>query len=88
MNYFILYVTFKNDLTEEMYVKGKSINYILEQIGRYTDGIISTSHTTISTHHAKSIYVRQIDLNHFPHLSKRDFRMINENQSYNYADLN
>ncbi|WML46688.1 hypothetical protein RCG23_13625 [Neobacillus sp. PS3-34] len=87
MNYFILYVTSKAHTTSEYYIKGKSIDYIVERMGRYSNGCIATSKLSFCTYNAISMFVREIDLKHFPYLSKKDFGTINETKSYDLTDL-
>lgn len=87
MKYFIFYVTYHSHHTSESHVKGKSMDYILERIERYSDGCIVTSREGICTDQAKSLFVREINLKDFPSLSKRDFAMINETKSYNHSDF-
>jgi hypothetical protein len=87
MKYFIFYVCFNSDRTEEILMKGKSIDYMLERIARYSDGCIVTNKEGIFTSKVQSIFIREIDLKYFPYLSKRDFSMINETKSFNHSDL-
>lgn len=39
MNYFILYIAYAPDFTEELYIKSKSMKRLLERIGRYSEGL-------------------------------------------------
>lgn len=88
MKYFILYVIFNDDYPPtEVYLKGKSIMFMEERIGRYSNGCLATSKGSIYTSNAKSAFIREIDLNYFPYLSKRDFATINETSSYDVSDL-
>ena len=89
MKFFIVYVTFKSDHTEEYYIKGKSMDCLLELIEKYSDGWIITSKESFCTNKALSVFVREIDLNLFPSLSltRKDFSIINETKSYNISDL-
>lgn len=87
MKYFIFYVTFHEGFTKEYYIKGKSIDFMLERIERYSDGYLSTSKFGLLTHNVQSIYVREIEINHFPYLSKKDFAVINETKSYHHKDF-
>lgn len=87
MNYFILYVTSNQNVTEEYYVKGKSMNFILEQIGYYSNGLLAISKGTICTYNALSMFIREIDLLHFPYLTKKEFTKINIAKSYSFKDL-
>ncbi|WP_223592394.1 hypothetical protein [Neobacillus bataviensis] len=87
MSYFILYVTDKLGFTDEYYLKGKSMPDMINQIGKYADGHLATSKELIITHNAEYGFIREISLDLFPHLSKKDFGTINEAKCYNYPDL-
>lgn len=77
-----------NNQTTDYYMKSKSVDLLLNRIEWYCGGCIVTNiGLSIMTHNLKSVFVREIDPTNFPHLSKRDFAMINENQSYGLADL-
>ncbi|RHW31497.1 hypothetical protein D1B31_22080 [Neobacillus notoginsengisoli] len=82
--YFVLNVTFRDDETEEYYLKGKSMEYMEERIRCYSEGGISTSRWTIATKNAVSCFLREVDpaAVEFPELSKRDFVSINEHRSF------
>ena len=87
MKYFILYITDQYNGTYEYYIKGKSSNYIVERLERYSDGCLATSKVSINTNNLTSAFVREINPNDFPLLSKKDFAIINENRSYSDLDL-
>ncbi|MEY2195763.1 hypothetical protein AB7942_23970 [Neobacillus sp. BF23-41] len=87
MKYFVLYVTFNDDSTDEFYLKGKSMKHMEERIQRYSNGALSTSKWTIMTSNAKSSFLREVDPSEYPHLTKHDFVQINENSSYDVSDL-
>lgn len=86
MNYFVLY-TLNDHYISEKYVKGKSYEHVVDRIQHYSDGILSTNKWTLVTSNIAVAYLREIQLSDFPHLSKRDFGMINENQSYSSHEL-
>jgi hypothetical protein len=86
MEYFILYVTSSHHTTLEYYIKGENMDYILGQMEKYSNGLLVTSKESICTYNAISMFVRQIDLKHFPNLSKNDFAVINERKSYSLKD--
>jgi hypothetical protein len=87
MKYFILYITDQYNVTTEYYLKGKSSNYVVERVERYTDGCLATSKVNINTFNLSSAFVREINPDDFPLISKKDFGIINENKSYNKLDL-
>ncbi|MFP5111627.1 hypothetical protein ACSU64_04485 [Bacillaceae bacterium C204] len=87
MKYFVLYVTFNDNLISEFYLKGKSMKHMEERIQRYSNGAISTSKWTIMTCNAASSFLREINPSEYPHLTKHDFAQINENESYDVSDL-
>ncbi|MGD6963991.1 MAG: hypothetical protein ACQET8_14665 [Bacillota bacterium] len=86
MKYFVLY-TLNEHYVSEKYVKGKSYEHVVNRIQHYSDGILSTNKWTLVTSNIAVGYLREIQLSDFPLLSKRDFGMINENQSYSYHEL-
>ena len=86
MNYFILYISYSPDFTQELYIKSKSIEHLLERIGRYSDGCFATSQGNINTNQVLSIYAREIKPNQLG-LNKTKFATINENKSYSTKDL-
>jgi hypothetical protein len=88
LRYFIVYFTHTNNQVTEYYMKSKSADRLLNRLEWYCGGCIVTNlGFGIMTQNLISIFVREIDPTHFPHLSKRDFAMISENQSYGQADL-
>ncbi|MGG1678233.1 hypothetical protein ACIFOT_21205 [Neobacillus sp. NRS-1170] len=87
MRYFILYVTDKLGFTDEYYVKGQSMDDMVNRIGKYADCHLATSKEHIITHNAEYGFLREISLDLFPYLSKKGFGMINEAKCYNYTDL-
>jgi hypothetical protein len=69
-------------------MKSKSADRLLNRLEWFCEGCIVTNlGLSIMTHNLISVFVREINLTHFPHLSKKDFAMINENRSYGLADL-
>lgn len=54
MKYFILYITNQMDFTSECYVKGKSMDYMCDRIGRNIDSELVTSKEHIFTQNLKS----------------------------------
>ncbi|WP_226678292.1 hypothetical protein [Mesobacillus jeotgali] len=87
MKFFILYFTDKDGVTNELYLKGKSMNHMLERIESYSNGILSSSKGTLYMSELTSAFLQEVNLNIYPNLSKRDFGIINENRSYNLNDL-
>lgn len=86
MKYFILYISYSPDFTQELYIKSKSIEHLLERIGRYSNGCLATSQGNINTNQVLSIYVREIHPGQL-NLIKTKFATINENKSYSMNDL-
>jgi hypothetical protein len=88
MKYFILYVTYNDDLTHENYLKGPSLDHVEEQIGRYANGCLVTTKGIIYTSNAKSAFIREINVKDLPYITEYDFALISETNSYNVSDLN
>ena len=86
MKFFILYISYSHDFTQELYIKSKSMEHLLERIGRYTNGCLATSQGNIYTKQVLSIYAREINLSQL-RLNKTKFATINENKSYSTHDL-
>ncbi|NKE04713.1 hypothetical protein [Mesobacillus selenatarsenatis] len=86
MKYFILYISYSPDFTQELYMKSKSMKHLLERIGRYSNGCLATSQGNINTNQVLSIYAREINPSSL-NLNKTKFATINENKSYNAMDL-
>lgn len=87
MKYFIVYVTYDEGTTYEFLFKSRNGRILESQLKRYPYGTIYTNKFCIFTNNALSAYIREIDLNYFPHLSKKDFGIINENQCHDVSDL-
>jgi hypothetical protein len=87
MKYFVLNVTFNDNLTSEFYLKGKSMNHMEDRIKRYSNGAIGTSKWTLVTTNAISSFLREVDPSEYPQLTKLDFVQINENSSYDDSDF-
>jgi hypothetical protein len=87
MKYFVLNVTFNDNLTSEFYLKGKSMKHMEERIKRYSNGAIATSKWTLVTSNAISSFLREVDPSEYTQLTKHDFVQINENSSYDDSDL-
>jgi hypothetical protein len=87
MKFFILYFTDKDGVTNEFYLKGKSMNHMLERIERYSNGTLSSSKGTLYMSELTSVFLQEVNLNNYPNLKKRDFGIINENRSYSFDDL-
>jgi hypothetical protein len=68
-------------------MKGKSADFMIDRLKWYYKGIIQTSKGSIIVDQLQSIFVREINLKDFPHLSKGDFAIINENKSYSISDF-
>jgi hypothetical protein len=86
MRYFILYMTHQSDQTTEYLIKGKSIDYVLERIERYSQGCLATSKQHINTFNLKSAFVREVNPKDFPYIPKHNYAMINETHSYSEKD--
>ncbi|MDQ0415283.1 MULTISPECIES: hypothetical protein [Mesobacillus] len=86
MKYFILYISYSPDFTQELYIKSKSIEHLLERIGRYTPCCLATSQDNINTNQTLSIYAREIIPSQLS-IKKSQFATINENKSYSTKDL-
>ncbi|GGB72881.1 hypothetical protein [Fictibacillus barbaricus] len=86
MRYFVLY-TLNDNYISERYLKGKSYEHIENRIHHYSDGILSTNKWTLITSNIEVGYLREISLSEFPHLTKKDFAMINENNSLSSSEI-
>ncbi|WP_213370132.1 hypothetical protein [Mesobacillus boroniphilus] len=86
MKYFILYISYSPDFTQELYIKSKSMEHLLEFIGCYSNGCLATSQGNINTTQVLSMYAREINPSQIG-LNKIKFATINENKSYNAMDL-
>ncbi|SFB04781.1 MULTISPECIES: hypothetical protein [unclassified Bacillus (in: firmicutes)] len=84
MKYMIAYVTFKDGVTNQYYIKEHSVKLLLEKVALYSNGCLATSKFSLQTSNALSLYVREIDLKKSPELRKIDFAMINEARSYSF----
>ncbi|MBM7691635.1 hypothetical protein JOC77_001042 [Peribacillus deserti] len=87
MRYFIVYVTFIDNRTENFWFKSKSGSLLLSQLSKYPKGIIATNKFSFSTNNALSVFILEVDLLIQPQLSKNDFAILNENACYNYFDM-
>ncbi|WP_312096190.1 hypothetical protein [Niallia sp.] len=86
MKYFVLYYGDKRQPFGEFYLKGKSMNHIAERVENYQDGALSTNKGTLMTSNIQYGYL--LEVNPIEHnLSKRDFGVLNENQSYCLSEL-
>ncbi|MFJ5718139.1 hypothetical protein [Neobacillus sp. NPDC093127] len=85
--HFIVYFTHTNNLTTEYFMKGKSADYLVNRLKWFYKGIITTNKWGIKADYLLSVFVREINPNDFPNLSKRDFAIINENKSYSLSDF-
>jgi hypothetical protein len=86
MRYFVLY-TLNDHYISERYLKGKSAEHLEDRIQYYSEGILSTNRWTLITSNIDFCYLREITLAEFPHLTKRDFAMINENNSLSSSEI-
>lgn len=87
MKYFVLNYTGIDGITCEFYLKGKSRNHLADRILNYSKGILSTSKGTLYTADVKLGFLREINLEEYSQLTKQDFGIINENQSYSLSDI-
>lgn len=87
MKYFVLTYTGIDGITCEFYLKGKSRTHLAERILNYSKGILSTSKGTLYTSDVKLGFLREINLEEYPQLTKQDFGIINEYQSYSLSDI-
>lgn len=86
MRYFVLY-TLNEQYISERYIKGKSYEHVEARIHHYSDGILSTNSWTLITSNIDYGYLREVTLMEYPHLTKRDFAMINENNSLTSSEI-
>lgn len=86
MKYFVLY-SFNGENFLENYLKGKSAKHMEERIKRYSNGMLVTSKWALCTDNIECSFLREVNPSEFPHLTKRDFVEINENSSYDNADI-
>jgi hypothetical protein len=86
LRYFTLY-TLNDQYISERYLKGKSAEHLVDRIQHYADGILSTNKWTLITSNIDYCYLREITLSEFPHLTKRDFAIINENNSLSSSEI-
>jgi hypothetical protein len=87
MKYFVSYVTFRDNLTDEFYLKGKSMKHMEERIQRYSNGALATSRWSLITSNASYGFIREVNPSEYPHLTKHDFAQINENSSFDMSDF-
>jgi hypothetical protein len=86
MKYFVLYYGDKGQPFGEFFLKGKSMSHISERVESYRDGVLSTNKGTLMT--SNIAYGFLLEVNPIEHnLSKRDFGIVNENQSYSLSEL-
>ena len=86
MKYFVLYFSDEGQPFGEFYLKGKSMKHIAERVEKYHEGVLSTTRGTLMT--SNITYGFLLEVNPIEHnLSKRDFGIVNENQSYSLSEL-
>lgn len=86
MKYFVLY-TVNEEYISECFLKGKSTEHIVDRINVYSDGILSTNKWSLITSNIEFGYLREINFLEFPKLSKKDFAIISENNSFSSYEL-
>jgi hypothetical protein len=86
MKYFVLY-TLEDNCLHESYLKGKSFEHVFEKIQHYSKGILSTDKETLITSNISNGYLREVDLNEYPALTKHDFVDIDEENSFSSLDI-
>lgn len=87
MKYCVLY-TINDYGVREYFIKGKSVEHIEDRIKAYSDGFLSTNKWTLLTSNIENGYLREINLSEFPDKSKKDFSIINENNSFSSFEIN
>jgi hypothetical protein len=89
MKYFVLTVAVdeQSSFSHEYYIKGKELDKVVSQMMKYSNGILSTDKFHLYTQNIKFGYVREINLQEFPHLDSREFALINERNSYDLSEL-
>jgi hypothetical protein len=58
-----------------------------ERIKRYSNGTLVTSKWALCTDNIELGFLREVNPTEFPHMTKRDFVVINENRSHHNANL-
>ena len=86
MGYFILY-TLNEHYISERYLKGKSYEHLEDRIHHYSDGILSTNKWSLITSNIDVGYLIEVNLSEVPHLTKKNFAMINENNSFSSSEI-
>jgi hypothetical protein len=86
MKYFILCTAVKEEdpFLNEYYIKGKSIQQVLNQIEQFSNGWINTSGFGLCTQNIKYGYLREVNINNFPELSSQDFAQICESKCISF----
>lgn len=87
MKYFILYTSNHDGSFEENYFKAKSFKHLYDRIKYYSDGALVTSSFALYTSNIECGFLREIDLKYHPELTKRDFKVLDENKSYCKSEL-
>jgi hypothetical protein len=84
VKYFVLYTgDSSNDHVHESYLKGHSTDYVEKCIGKYSNGFLSTNKWTLITLNIDFGFLREINQKELPLLSKKNFAIIDELNSYN-----
>lgn len=86
MKYFVLH-TLQDQYRKDYFLKGKSMEHIEERIHTYSEGILSTNKWTLMTCNVECGYLREVSLDEYPEMKKKDFAMINENNSFSALEL-
>jgi len=86
MKYFILYHGDEEYGFREFYLKGKSLAHMEDRIKNYSVGSLSTNKGTLYTSNIQVGFLLEVNPSEHQ-LSKSDFGIINENQSYSLSEL-
>jgi hypothetical protein len=86
MKYFFLYtaVNEEDPFSDKYYIKGKSIQQVLNQIEHFSNGWINTSQFGLCTQNIKYGYLREVNIKNFPELSSKDFAQICESKCISF----
>jgi hypothetical protein len=88
MKYFVLYTFNSENSIKKYYLKGKSMKHMEDRIKKYSNGMLVTSKWTLFTDNIEFGFLREVNPTlEFPHMTKREFVVINENRSCDNADL-
>jgi hypothetical protein len=88
MKYFVLTVAIDehSSFSHEYYFKGLELDEVVRLMRKYSNGILSTNKFHLCTQNIKFGFVREINLQEFPHIDSREFALINERISYDLSE--